>query len=122
MKERPTGIIRTLPSLYNDGKQPGYRRYIRSIRELTAGKIPAIYIAMAQLPKVDVLHMYLLIEGRIRVRMNIVEYAPGTSAICWDSTIRQPKFWAVCGLPLEKPPEPIKMRGFQGFRYTGDLW
>jgi hypothetical protein len=32
--DRPTGIIRTLPSLYNDNKNVGYRRYVRSIREL----------------------------------------------------------------------------------------
>ena len=114
--------MRTLPSLYNDEKNVGFRRYARSIRELEKEVIPAIYIAMAQLPKIDVLHMYLLIEGKIRVRMNIVEYVPGTAAICWDSTIRQPKYWAVCGLPLERPPEPILRKGFQGFRYTQDLW
>jgi hypothetical protein len=119
---RPTGIIRTLPSLYNDDKNQGFRRYVRSIKELESGVIPAIYIAMAQLPKIEVLHMYLLIEGKIRVRMNIVEYAPGDAAICWDSTIRTPKFWAVCGLPLERPPAPILRKGFQGFRYTEDLW
>jgi len=119
---RPTGIIRTLPSLYKDGGNIGYRRYVRSIRELKQGKIEAIYVAMAHLPKTEVLHMYLLIEGKIRVRMNIVEYVPGTAAICWDSTIRQPKYWAVCGLPLERPPEPILRKGFQGFRYTDDLW
>jgi hypothetical protein len=119
---RPTGIIRTLPSLYNDNKNVGYRRYVRSIRELEKEIIPAIYIAMAQLPKIEVLYMYLLIEGQIRVRLNIVEYIPGSSEICWDSTIRQPKFWAVCSGPVCRPPEKIVRKGFQGFRYTEDLW
>jgi len=122
MKDRPTGIIRTLPSLYNDNKNVGYRRYVRSIRELEREIIPAIYIAMAQLPKIEVLHMYLLIEGQIRVRLNIVEYIPGSSEICWDSTIRQPKYWAVCSGPVSRPPEKILRKGFQGFRYTEDLW
>lgn len=119
---RPTGIIRTLPSLYSDEKNVGYRRYVRSIRELEQEKIPAIYIAMAQLPKIDVLHMYLLIEGKIRVRLNIVEYIPGTAEICWDSTIRQPKYWAVCSGPVARPPHEILRKGFQGFRYTEELW
>src|SRR4051812_46033879 len=104
---RWTGIIRTLPSLYNDGGNIGYKRYVRSVRELEKGIIPVIYIAMAQLPKTEVLHMYLLIEGQIRVRLNIVEYAPGTAAICWDSKIRQPKYWALCSAPVSRPPEKV---------------
>lgn len=119
---RPTGIIRTLPSLYQDKGNIGYKRYVRSIRELEQGKIEVIYIAMAQLPKLDVLNMYLLIEGQIRVKLNLVEYAPGTSEICWDSTIRQPKYWALCSGPVSRPPEKIFRKGFQGFRYTEDLW
>lgn len=119
---RPTGIIRTLPSLYNDGGNIGYKRYVRSIRELEQEKIEAIYIAMAQLPKTEVLHMYLLIEGKIRVRLNIVEYVLGTAAICWDSKIRQPKYWALCSGPVSRPPTDILRKGFQGFRYTEDLW
>jgi hypothetical protein len=119
---RPTGIIRTLPSLYQDDGNIGFARYTRAIEELEQEIIPAIYIALSAMPKIDVLHMYLLIEGQIRVRLNIVEYAPGTAEICWDSTIRQPKYWAVCSAPVERPPEPISRRGFQGFRYTEDLW
>lgn len=119
---RPTGIIRTLPSLYEDKKNIGYKRYVRAIRELEKEIIPAIYIAMAQLPKTDVLYMYLLIEGQIRVRLNIVEYVPGDAQICWDATIRQPKYWAVCSGPVSRPPEKMYRKGFQGFRYTEDLW
>lgn len=120
--ERPTGIIRTLPSLYQDKKNVGYKRYVRAIHELEKEIIPAIYIAMHQLPKVEVLHLYLLIEGQIRVRLNIVEYLPGTAEICWDATIRQPNFWAVCAGPVSRPPEKILRKGFQGFRYTEELW
>lgn len=123
---RPTGIIRTLPSLYNgtNGKEAsvGFIRYQKSIKHLEARKIPAIYIALQAIPKQEVLHMYLLIEGEIRVRMNIAEYIAGTEQVCWDFTIRQPKFWAVCTAPVSKPPEPMTYRGFQGIRYTEKLW
>ena len=122
MQVRPSGIIRTLPSLSEQSKTIGYRRYVRAIRELESEKIPAIYIAMPQLPKIHILHMYLLIEGQIRVRLNIVEYVSGSEAICWDSKIRTPKFWAVCSGPVSRPPEKIERRGFQGFRYTEELW
>lgn len=81
-----------------------------------------IYIALQSVPKVEVLHMYLLIEGEIKVRLNIASYEPGDARECWDRTIRRPKVWAVCTGPVSRPPEPMKMRGFQGFRYTGELW
>jgi len=123
---RPTGIIRTLPSIYNgtDGKDAsvGFRRYQASLKALEAGKLPAIYIALQAIPKQEVLHMYLLIEGEIRVRLNIAGYQPGSEQVCWDYTIRQPKFWAVCTGPVSKPPEPMKWKGFQGIRYTEELW
>lgn len=119
---RPTGIIRTLPSLYEDKRNIGHRRYTSSIKRIQQGKVDAIYIALSQMPKHDVLYMYLLIEGEIKVRLNIASYEPGDSRRCWDDTIRQPKYWAVCTAPVSFPPEPMKRRGFQGFRYTEDLW
>jgi hypothetical protein len=119
---RPTGIIRTLPSLYEDRRNVGYRAYNQSIAALERGEDSLIYIALAHIPKIEVLHMYLLIEGEIKVRLNIAGYEEGFAAECWDKTIRQPKYWAVCTAPVSHPPEQIKRKGFQGFRYTEDLW
>lgn len=118
---RPTGIIRTLPSLYSDASA-GAKAYRKSIQWLEAEQIPAIYIALSAMPKIEILHMYLLIEGFVQLRLNIAGYEPGDARECWDKTIRKPKFWAVCCAPVSHPVEPIKMRGFQGFRYTEDLW
>jgi hypothetical protein len=87
MKERPTGIIRTLPSLGPD--QIGKKRYEASIKALEAGHDLVIYIALSAIPKVEILHMYLLIEGEIKVRLNIAGYEPGDARECWDRTIRQ---------------------------------
>jgi len=120
LRNRPTGIIRTLPSL--EPGQIGRKRYEASITGLERGVVPAIYIALAQLPKIDVLHLYLLIEGEIKVRLNIAGYENGDARECWDATIRSPKYWAICTSPVSRPPTPIKRRGFQGFRYTEELW
>lgn len=119
---RPTGIIRTLPSLYQDAGNVGHRKYTRAVRALEQGEIDAIYIALAAVPKTEVLHIYLLIEGQIQVRLNIAGFEPGDARACWDNTIRRPKVWAVCTGPVSRPPEPMKRRGFQGFRYTEELW
>ncbi len=118
---RPTGIIRTLPSLSGNASV-GAKRYELSIAMLERDQIPAIYIALAQMPKIEVLHIYLLMDGEIKVRLNIAGYEPGSKRECWDNTIRKPKFWAVCSAPVSRPTVPICKKGFQGFRYTVDLW
>ena len=119
--ERPTGIIRTLPSLYGDSSV-GAKRYGKSIELLEKGRLPAIFIALQCMPRLDVLHLYLLIEGKIHVRLNIAGYEPGDARECWDKQIRKPKYWAICTGPVSRPDEPILRRGFQGIRYTEELW
>jgi len=119
--ERPTGIIRTLPSLYAD-KSIGAKEYKKSIRQLERGQIPAIAIALPAIPKHDVLYLYLIVNGKVDVRLNIAGYEDGDARECWDRTIRRPKIWALCTGPVSRPPESMPFRGFQGFRYTSDLW
>ncbi|MCI0564017.1 MAG: hypothetical protein MN733_36540 [Nitrososphaera sp.] len=86
------------------------------------GKIESVYIALPGKPKVEVLYLYLLINGIIHVRMNIAGYEDGYKAVCWDKSIMQPKAWAVCTGPVVRPRREIHMKGFQGFRYTEELW
>lgn len=124
--ERPTGIIRTLPgeakSYALDSSARG--RMMRSYDALKEGKIESIYVALSQRPKTEILHIYILVGGAIVCRMNIAgfESGEGWQLDCWDGVKRSSAWWVVCSAPVEYPPEPIKMRGFQGFRYTGDLW
>jgi hypothetical protein len=122
MKTPPTGIIRTLPSLYTDPKNPGYRGLQRSVARCERDESAYFYIALAQQPKHQIIHLYLLVGNQITHRFNVVGYAPGFEANCWDKTIRNPKLWVICTGPVSRPPEPIRRRGFQGFRYTEDLW
>lgn len=122
--ERPTGIIRTLPRLYAKNDQQAYANMLQAYENLAAGRVDEIYIALSQKPTQPVLHMYVCIDGKIICRMNIADYIPGDSEAveCWDGTSRAPAFWAVCTAPISFPPETVLRRGFQGFRYTGDLW
>jgi hypothetical protein len=71
------------------------------------------------------LHCYILVGGRVRLRANISHWEAGTgSAIeSWDGhDLSGAKYWAILTGPVVYPPEPINMRGFQGFRYTEELW
>src|SRR4051794_16299842 len=77
MKNPPTGIIRTLPSLYTDPKNPGWRGLSRSIAHCEADESAYFYIALAAQPKHDILHLYLLVGNQITMRFNLAGYAPG---------------------------------------------
>lgn len=130
---RPTGIIRTLPSLYGQraafgasinsrDESIGAKRYRAAIKELEKNDEAVIAIALQCMPKIEVLHMYLIVDGEITVRLNIAGYEPGDARECWDRTIRKPKVWAVCTGPVSRPPVQMLRRGFQGIRYTEELW
>jgi len=116
--ERPTGIIRTLP--FSEKPTGSMTRDFRFLERTGEGEI---WIALPTKPRLEVLHCYIVVAGQVRVRANIAGYdESGVSLRCWDGTERTAKIWAVLTAPISYPPEPIKMRGFRGFRYTGDLW
>jgi hypothetical protein len=118
----PTGIIRTLPQVYADPKHDARINYLASCRALDQDEDYTIAFCLASQPKLDLLHVYVIIDGEIDARFNFVAYRAGESCKLWDGRVRHPKVWAVCAGPVSRPPSPIKMRGFQGFRYTSDLW
>jgi hypothetical protein len=122
MNEPPTGIVRTLPSLYADPKSDGHRQYRATRSRMQRDPDATMAIALAQQPKHEVIHIYLVIGGKIDARFTLAGYEPGDSRECWDRTIRQPKVWAICA-GIEIPPREIKFRGFQGIRYViQPLW
>lgn len=130
--ERPTGIIRTLPYFgFGDNEHDkaamneAYRRMIRTLKAVETGIHECVYIAFPQKPTQEVLHCYLLVGGKVRVRGNISHWIPGDqigTVTCWDESQRNAKWWAAVTAPISWPPEEILRRGFQGFRYTQHLW
>lgn len=121
---RPTGIIRTLPSLYSDATK-GHKNFHTSLEAVRIGNASHFYVFLTQKPTKEVLHLYILVEGKIVCRTNIAGYRDGrvySEMKCWDGTKRKARWMAICTAPIEYPPNEIRMRGFQGFRYTEDLW
>lgn len=129
MKDRPTGVIRTLPyfgaeTASDEAMNLAYERMLAAFKELESGERDSLYIAFAQRPTIEVLHCYLLLEGKVIVRANVSHFEEGSGRAVksWDGRDLNPNWWAVLTAPVSWPPEPIRRRGFQGFRYTGDLW
>jgi hypothetical protein len=129
--ERYTGIIRTLPyygaghSKEANAKRRAYRRMMKAFRKADRGD-SCVYVAFAQKPKHEVLHCYILVEGQVRVRANIShwEEGRGTQVESFDGhDLSDAKYWAVLTGPVSFPPEPVKRKGTQGFRYVKEpLW
>jgi hypothetical protein len=130
MKDRPTGIIRTLPyfgaeTASDEAMNKAYERMMAAFKAMEASDDAAtVHIALAQKPTIEVLHCYLLLAGHIVVRANISHFEPGSGRVIksWDGRSLAPKWWAVLTAPVSWPDEPIRRRGFQGFRYTTTLW
>lgn len=127
MKERPTGIIRTLP--YNPESRHGnlraaFKEMMRCLRALNTDDDAHFFIGMAQKPVHEVLHIYIIASGRVVGRANIVTFLSEQPPMMrLDQTVHQHKYWCVLSAPFEEPPEKMKMRGHRGFHYVYEpLW
>lgn len=122
MRNPPTGFIRTLPPYYGDTKTAAGHAHRRTLKKMETDDGVYLYIALSQQPRQEVLHVYLCIAGTINVRLNLAGYEDGDARQCFDGSTRIPACWAICTGPVSRPPEPIQRRGFQGIRYTEELW
>lgn len=130
--QRPSGVIRTLPffgSKDNEHDQlarnKAYAHMMRTLKAVQSGRIECFYVAFPQQPTIDVLHCYLIVGGKVRVRANIGAWVKGEdigTVTCWDDSDRNAKWWAALTAPISYPPEEMLRREFQGFRYTEELW
>lgn len=120
--EQPTGIIKCLPKPWME--QSGGIEYIRSIKEDIDSGAALWHMSFPTLPRQEVLHLYVLFDGHIQFRVNIVEFRPSTGKHMKLSYGNEflAKYWAVCSGPMVFPKPPFPMTGFRGYRYTGDLW
>lgn len=128
---RPTGIVRCLPyfgaqTASDKAMNEAYERMLAALKALEKGQRDTLYIAFHKKPTLEVLHCYLLVEGKVIVRANISHFKEhkGRAVKSWDGRDLTPQWWGVLTAPVSWPEEIIKRRGFQGFRYTDteQLW
>ena len=82
----------------------------------------------SNLPKFEVMFVYIVIHNTIRWRFNFVGYEQfprnGPGITLWKNGIGH-RYWGnfvvLCG-PSIKMPEELTRRGFQGFRYSEILF
>lgn len=129
--EKPTGIILTIPQNFLREYPGGESRFRRAMGAVNEGAM-IWNQTISAFPKHEILHCYLCMNGKIAYRLNIAGYDEGTKVFndpkpTGDGLeiVRRSlghKKWVLLCAPVELAPTEIPYKGFQGFRYTQDLW
>lgn len=119
MNDQPLGIIKTMPKKWLEEletRRGGFERWEKLYLQMN--KVPHLwYFTLSNKPKHDVLFFYLLIDGAIRYRSNIIGYEYNTTKALYTGGGMFSKVWVLVARPVIKLENPIKKQGFQGFRY-----
>lgn len=117
------GIIVTILSEAIEGKG-GYRKFLKDFFKcMENDDYRTVYwITSGAKPKHDVPDVYILISGRIRFKCTFVESHGPRTVKFNDGREIYGRGWVVITGPAERPPRPIYMKGFRGFRYTETLF
>lgn len=125
MIEAPDAIIVTLPVKFF--QEYGIREYLQDLINMNKADDYTWYRVMKNLPKQDVLYVYVVAFGRIHHRANLAGFFRGENISFKrprDGTYKDfPNANGIimCG-PVIRAPMRIKMQGFQGFRYSHTIF
>ena len=112
--ERPDGIIITISRKYLNER--GRLAWMRDFMKAMDNDGCSYWMRLGNRPKHEVLYIYLILGNKIRYRMNFVMYEKGGVFHTADGRDITAKNWLVGTGPLVLGN--VKMKGFQGFRYT----
>lgn len=120
--EPPDALIITVSKgMYGE---KGYRNWLRNFLEAMNDDRCIYWFRAGAQPKQDVLHVYLCIGNKIRFKVKYAGSEGDKEQMFDDGRIMHGKAWiAVCG-PVDRCQMQLQPQrsGFQGFRYTQELW
>ena len=118
---QPVGIIKTMPIQWL-GKERTFTEWENSLLNMNYRQDYYWTFNLPGKPKYEVIYFYLNYNGAIRFRMNIIGYEGAKTIKCFSGEHIFGKCWIQVGAPVIKLKEPVPMKGFQGFRYTKDIY
>lgn len=120
---RPEGIIKTMPCEWLKKLPNGIEPWERTFMAMNDRDGYYWIFNLSGQPKYDVLYFYLLFDGAVRYRANIIGFEGKDKTIkCYTGELKYGKIWVQVTAPIIKAIEPVPMKGFQGFRYTEKLF
>lgn len=120
INEQPCGILKCLPVQWVE--RTGGMDYVQRIRQAIDDGRSMWWMSFPTRPRYDVLHLYVVFDGLVQFRVNIVEYRSGHGMTKMYGGTFRANFWALCTGPLVTPISPCPIKGFRGFRYTHKLF
>lgn len=121
----PIGIIITMGVEVIEANG-GLGRFIRHLESCCRDENSGHWLHKSRNPpKQDIAQVYICILNQIRYRAFYGGYERGETAVYMLDGERRKIVWPriLLGGPMEKAPDKITMRGFQGFRYIYEpLW
>ncbi|MGD8777712.1 MAG: hypothetical protein PVH88_01990 [Ignavibacteria bacterium] len=122
LTNKPVGIIKTMPVKWVKELPFGYERWEKNILAMNDYVDHTWVFSLSNKPKHEVLYFYLLIQGEIRYRANIIGYLGPGEVKCYGGNVMFSKVWVQIGSPILKLNPPVEMKGFRGFRYTDQIY
>lgn len=125
--EKPDGIMLTLPKIFFVDRKMNPEKFKKVFERHMRQEGSWWNFKLTNLPKHDVLYVYLVFDGKIQYRCNLICYERNVSKSFKDSDDRKVRQfnncnWILFTAPIIKPTEDFIQKGFQGFRYTQKLF
>lgn len=123
----PEGIALTLPLQFFNDRGWTYASFEKMFEKYMAGEFSLWNYRLTNLPLHDVAWVYLIFDGFIQFRLNMVQYERDVSKVFKDGPDKKVREfpnanWVILAGPAVKPPHDWPQKGFQGFRYTTKLF
>jgi hypothetical protein len=125
--EPPDGIILTFPKMFFEDRGMSASEFEKLFERQMRPDGSYWNFKLTNLPKHEVLYVYLVFDGFIQFRCNLVGYERNVSKSFKDSPDQQVREfpncnWVIFTGPVVRPTEDFPKQGFQGFRYTHKIF
>lgn len=120
-----TNILITVPKRFFNEYPGGLKAFETFIENMNADNMAVWYNTISNIPKASVQYCYSVYRGKVQYRLNVMEFQRNRSISFAEKGKRRDfpnKNWVLLTAPVIKARIDIPMKGFQGFRYTEQLF
>lgn len=125
--EPPVAIILTLPVQFFKERQMDEESFKKYFERLMRKEDMLWNFRLTNLPTHDVAWVYFNFFGKVHYRLNLVMYQRNAAKSFNDTPDGitrdfDASNWVICTGPVVPAPYEISMKGFQGFRYSKQIF
>jgi hypothetical protein len=123
----PDGIVLTMPVAFFEDRKTDTVKFTKLFERYMREEDALWNYRLTNLPKLDVIYVYLIWDKKVQFRVNLVCYERNKTKSFHDAPDKKVRHfpnanWVILAGPAVRPPKDIPMKGFQGFRYCTKLF